>query len=226
MIHLIHLKNVPIIEQLQIEEALLRTSDKNFLLVNEGSPKAIVMGISGKKEELVHPSAAHIPLIRRFSGGGTVIVDEETLFISFLMNKNTHDFAPFPEPILRWTGDIYKQLIPGFTIHENDYAIGDKKIGGNAQYIRKNRWLHHTTFLWDYDPENMNYLLHPKRTPTYRQDRSHTDFITPLKPHVRSKEWFLRALFEHFNETHGLADAKNYRDALSLAHRKTTTLVS
>ena len=49
-----------------------------------------------------------------------------------------------------------------------DYVFGDRKIGGNAQSITKSRWLHHTSFLWDYDPEDMKYLKHPPRTPKYR----------------------------------------------------------
>ena len=34
------------------------------------------MGISGKPEELVNLDRLSIPLIKRFSGGGTVVVDE------------------------------------------------------------------------------------------------------------------------------------------------------
>ena len=54
MLHFLHLKNIPIWKQLQIEEALLRIDNRNFFILNEGSPKAIIMGISGKEEELIH----------------------------------------------------------------------------------------------------------------------------------------------------------------------------
>ena len=43
-------------------------------------------------------------------------------------------------------------------MQENDYLFGTNKIGGNAQSIIKDRWAHHTSFLWDYKPERMNYL--------------------------------------------------------------------
>ena len=183
--NLLHLKNYPILKQLQLEEALLKADSRNFCIINEGSPPAIVMGISGKVEEIID-SKKHaqwgIPLIKRFSGGGTVVVDEETLFVSFLCQKELHEFAPYPEPIMRWTEGIYKEAfgLEAFHLRENDYVIGERKCGGNAQYLRKERWLHHTTFLWDYNPALMNLLLHPKKTPKYREGRGHEAFLTCL----------------------------------------------
>lgn len=184
--HFIQLENVPILEQLRLEEALLRTDERSFCLVNYGSPRAIVMGISGQPEVLLNVEAVkrdQIPVIKRFSGGGTVIVDENTLFITFIMEKDHINIPAFPEPILRWSADLYATAwgIPGFHLKENDYCIGDKKCGGNAQYIKKDRWLHHTSFLWDYSEENMKYLRLPAKRPKYRQDREHHDFLTPLK---------------------------------------------
>jgi lipoate-protein ligase A len=186
MTHLIELKNVPIFEQLQLEEALLRTEKENFLIINFGSPRAIVMGISSHPEKLIDIPAAkrdRIPVIKRFSGGGTVIIDENTLFVTFIMNKDDVDILPFPEPILQWGADLYSKAwqIPHFQLRENDYCIGEKKCGGNAQYIQKDRWLLHTSFLWDYEEKNMEYLRLPEKQPKYRHHRSHTDFLTRLK---------------------------------------------
>jgi lipoate-protein ligase A len=185
-LHLIHLKNVPILEQLQLEEALLRTDTRSFCLINEGSSRAIVMGISGEPAALINQTSVkkeNIPVIKRFSGGGTVIVDENTLFVTFIMDKGAIDVAPFPEPILRWSTNLYEKAweIPHFHLRENDYCIGEHKCGGNAQYIKKDRWLHHTSFLWDYKEENMGHLLLPQKRPKYREDRTHKDFLTRMK---------------------------------------------
>lgn len=196
--NLLHLHNFPIFQQLQLEEALLRLDERNFCLINEGSPPAIVMGISGKFEELIDPEKLKqnpIPVIRRFSGGGTVVVDADTLFVSFICQKELHDFSPYPEPILRWSEAIYKAFLPPpFHLRENDYVIGERKCGGNAQYLKKNRWLHHTTFLWDYKKIHMDLLLHPQKTPQYRASRSHEDFLTPLSAHLPSKAHFVSEL--------------------------------
>ncbi|MEN9343793.1 MAG: hypothetical protein RLZZ453_580 [Chlamydiota bacterium] len=199
--HFIHLKTCPIDEQLKLEEDLLRNSSDNFCVINEGTSPAIVLGISGKVEELVNEGAAtkqNIPLIRRFSGGGTVIVDEETLFVTFICQKDLHPFPAYPEPIMRWTEEIYKEVFdhPQFALKENDYIIGDRKCGGNAQYIKKNRWLHHTSFLWNFQEERMNTLLHPKKTPPYRQGRSHLDFLCTLHTLFPSREAFKERLLQ------------------------------
>jgi lipoate-protein ligase A len=158
------------------------------------------MGISGKPEELLDVEKIRrdkIPVIQRFSGGGTVIVDENTLFFTFIFNKDDvlHIHA-FPEPILRWSGDLYARSfqIPRFHLIENDYAIGEKKCGGNAQYLKKDRWLHHTSFLWDYREENMDYLLFPQKRPRYRKERKHTDFLCRLKDFAPSKESLIQKL--------------------------------
>ena len=69
---------------------------------------------------------------------------------------------------------------PDFQLRENDYILGDRKMGGNAQTIVKNGWLHHTSFLWDYEPENMRYLTLPNKRPDYRKDRAHDEFLVKL----------------------------------------------
>lgn len=63
-----------------------------------------------------------------------------------------------------------------------DYAFAGRKFGGNAQSITGKRWLHHTSFLWDYDPERMALLRpNPPRAPAYRAGRGHQDFVVKLK---------------------------------------------
>ncbi len=199
IIHLIHLKGISILEQLHLEELLLREDTRNFCLLNEGSSPAIVMGISGKPEELIDFSKAQnlgCPIIQRFSGGGTVVVDENTLFVTFLCNKQEFTFPSYPERIMHWSESLYQQAfqIPHFALKENDFVIGDFKCGGNAQYIKKDRWLQHTSFLWDYCPQKMESLLLPRKIPKYREGRSHGDFLCTLNKYLPSKESFFEQM--------------------------------
>ncbi len=172
------------------------------------------MGISGRPEELLNLEKVKqdkVPIIQRFSGGGTVIVDEDTLFFTFIFSKDDvlHIHA-FPEPILRWSGNLYTKSfqIPGFYLIENDYAINLKKCGGNAQYIKKDRWLHHTSFLWDYQEKNMEYLLLPAKRPIYRESRRHTDFLCTLKSFAPSKESLIQKLRAELAHHFELVDVK------------------
>jgi hypothetical protein len=66
-----------------------------------------------------------------------------------------------------------KQLLTLLTtcLVRTDYVFGVRKFGGNAQAITNKRWLHHTSFLWDFDPANMAALLNPAKQPDYRQVR-------------------------------------------------------
>ncbi len=228
-LNLLILQNTPIFEQLQIEEALLRLNEENWCIINDGAPPSIVMGISGKTEELVcskKMESSPIPLIKRYSGGGTVIVDHNTLFVSFIFQKKSHDFRCYPEPILRWSETFYQNAlgIPDFHLRENDYVIGDLKCGGNAQYIKKDRFVHHTTFLWDFEAPSMEYLLHPKKAPDYRKGRSHSDFLCRLKEFLPSKNHFIdqikRALSNGFDAQ--VTSLNPLIPLLNQPHRKTT----
>lgn len=220
MFQLLRLKSYPIFEQLLLEEKLLRSDSGNWCLINEGSSPAIVMGISGKKEELIDCAKAaenNIPLIKRFSGGGTVFVDEDTLFITFICQKQLHDFPAYPEPIMRWTKRIYEQALqhPGFCLRENDYVIEDRKFGGNAQYIKKDRWLHHTSFLWNFSSENMQYLLHPKKAPPYRAGRPHEEFLCRLSDYFADKEEFIERIVKEIGKRFPLQNT-SLEEALSI----------
>ncbi len=228
ILHLISLKNYNIYDQLLLEEALLRTTDQNFCLLNQGSPRAIVLGISGKVPTLVNRKAftSSIPIIKRYSGGGGVIVDEKTLFVSFIFQKKSLPFVCSPLSVLQWSETFYKQTleIPTFHLRENDYAIGEKKCGGNAQYIQKNRFVHHTTFLWDFKPTSMDYLLYPRRTPKYRKGRSHLDFLCRIKDHLSSEELFLERVKIGLEKRFSLkeTDLSAVHPLLSKSHRKVT----
>ena len=231
-LHLLLLENFPIHEQLKIEEALLRLCRKNYCLINQGSPPSIVMGISSITEKVVHPSIIlekKVPLIKRFSGGGCVVVDSDTLFVSFILQKEALGLEMFPEPILRWSANFYQKAleIPGFCLKENDYAIANHKCGGNAQYLRKNRFVHHTTFLWDYSEEKMNFLLFPPKVPKYREERSHENFLTQLKHFLPSKEEFTKRVSISLEQNFSVKKItlENVEAFLEEEHRKSVTLV-
>ena len=222
-VNLLCLDQEPILNQLQIEEALLRVDSENWCIINRGSSPAIVMGISGKPESLIdieryqkHP----IPVIRRFSGGGTVVVDENTLFISFIFSKKSLDFGMSSQEVLRWSEEFYKPVfLPHpFVCQENDYTIAERKIGGNAHYFTKERWLHHTTFLWDYNPQLMALLQFPEKRPEYRLLRSHEEFITRLQLYYPSIESLVETcIFElgrHFSVTE-----RTKEECLAIMHK-------
>lgn len=227
-LNIITLNAWPIFDQLRLEEALLRADQRNWCILNTGAPPAIVMGISGKPSQLInddflkrHP----IPVIRRFSGGGTVYIDQNTFFVTLIFNSQEIDVPYCPKNIFAWSERLYSASFDhfDFKLRENDYTAGGKKFGGNAQYLSKNRWLHHTSFLWDFDPHSMQYLQMPAKTPGYREGRSHKDFLCPLKHWIPSKEILLEKIkcaFLPFN-SHNIS-VEEVESILELPHRKST----
>ena len=145
----LRLRNTPILQQLRLEEALYRADTRSWFITNEWdqaakAAEAIVLGISGKVDEMVHTAEvahAEVPVLKRFTGGGTVIVDSDTMFVSFLIGTGAlPSVAPYPEPILQWTSGIYADALrrcgaAGFRVNANDYCLGQLKFGGNAQVL-------------------------------------------------------------------------------------------
>ncbi|VVB09263.1 unnamed protein product [Arabis nemorensis] len=192
LMNLVKLRGTPILQQLLLEERLLRSSSDNWCIINDGTNvPTIVMGMSGKPCELLELEPVikdRISVIKRFSGGGTVIVDRNTLFVSLICNRDdVPNVQPYPRSVMAWSGSLYSDVFKGisdFQLRENDYVFGDRKFGGNAQSITRNRWIHHTSFLWDYSENNMAYLKLPSRVPQYRLERDHTDFVCKMKDYI------------------------------------------
>ena len=206
-LNLLSLNATPILDQLKIEEGILRTSRENYCIVNTNAPSSIVLGSSCNEEDWVHldkAKKANIPLIKRMSSGGTVFIDPDTIFVTFIIQKSATNIQNFPKAILKWAEGIYVEALPlGIKLKDNDFVIGEKKIGGNALFIRQDVWLIHTSFLWDFQPENMDFLKHPKIQPEYRKDRPHLEFITNLAGNI-SKELFTSSLISYLQKNYTL----------------------
>jgi lipoate-protein ligase A len=138
----------------------------------------------------------------------------------------------FQRPQQTGTAYTHDRAAPAlFSLRENDFVFGDQKFGGNAQYITKWRFVHHTSFLWDYDNENMKYLSLPDRRPDYRRDRDHGEFLGKLKDymHPPTKNDVLTRVvkrlgdyFDHVEEV----SISDVIDSIDTEHIKNTALLS
>ena len=148
LINVVRAKGMPILKQLQLEEILLRRTPHNWLIMNKQMPGlSIVLGFSGKVSELVdidkvRMSDEEVELIRRYTGGGTVIVDKRTIFTSFIMNAaDVPTCKPYPRDIMTWSRGIFAQVFDGlpsravFDLRENDYILNNVKIGATHKQL-------------------------------------------------------------------------------------------
>jgi len=193
-LRLLRLPGWDICRMLRLEEALVRHAPGSWCLVNALPPNqtpTVVVGLGGKPHKLINADAlADAPepvrVVKRFTGGGTVVVARGTVVASLVLEKAAAPCEPFPREIMNWTEPIYarafEDLLPdgALALRDHDYVVGDRKVGGNAQCIAKDKWIHHTSFLWDYADAHMGYLSLPEKRPAYRADRGHGDFVARL----------------------------------------------
>ena len=102
----------------------------------------------------------NITVARRISGGGAVYHDEGNLNFSFVCKRNAQqgiDFARFTKPVI----NALKTLGVNADLSErNDILIEGRKFSGNAEYLNKEKILHHGTLMIDVNIENLVNALH------------------------------------------------------------------
>ena len=167
-------------EQSQGEETLRFWESKELF---------IVLGRLSSLEEdidLKEIEANRIRVLRRSSGGGTVLQGRGCLNYSLILNKNSHpglfDLRKSYEYILGKVKTALDACGIRAAFHPiSDIALKDhqKKISGNAQKRGRHFILHHGTILYDFDLTLITrYLKMPKQIPDYRNKRAHTDFVS------------------------------------------------
>lgn len=181
-------------ENLAADEALLdwceAGEDRQALRFWESPVHFVVLGYGNRAAEearLEDCRAAGVPVLRRCSGGGTVLQGPGCLNYSVVL-----EIARTPElesitATNRFVMDrnraaIEQRLgrpvsIEGFT----DLVTGGRKFSGNAQRRKRRCLLFHGTILVGFDLARVaQFLLPPPRQPEYRRERPHGEFITNL----------------------------------------------
>ena len=222
-------------ENILFDEVLLHLAEENsseeVLRFWESDIFFIVLGRISKEKEDVHFSTVqldHIPVLRRSSGGGTVLQGPGCLNFSLILSKERNpglnDVRKSYEHILGQVIHALKQLgVEAVFLPTSDVALknGQKKISGNAQRRLRKYILHHGTILYDFDLQKIKrYLNIPRDMPVYRQGRSHLDFVANIHLPV---ERIKAQLIEEFsaNERHdGLSKEEERRLAELLDSKK------
>ncbi len=177
----------------------------------------IVLGLIGKAEEDVDAVAAKrdgVSVLRRSSGGGTVLQGPGSLNYSLILSKELRpeiaDLRKSYEYILSRICQALKMLgIEAVFLPISDIAFKDslKKISGNAQKRSKKYVLHHGTILYNLDiPLASKYLKMPKSVPEYRRGRSHSDFIANVSADPADIRRAICGVFEAQPDVKDLSD--------------------
>ena len=156
------------------------------------SPKIfIVLGKIGSPKDDIHIEKAlrdKIPVLRRSSGGGTVLQGQGCLNFSLILSKEKH---PKIHDLRKSYRYILDKVIGSLSLcgYEcvfkpiSDIALkqDERKFSGNAQTRGKRFILHHGTILYNFDLALIErYLKIPRDFPEYRRSRGHLDFLTNI----------------------------------------------
>ncbi|MEK7378631.1 MAG: lipoate--protein ligase family protein [Candidatus Binatota bacterium] len=180
---------------LACEEALIQWCEEDgyedeILRFWEPREHFAVLGYSGKVNSelnLISCQDLCVPVLRRCSGGGTVLQGPGCLNYALILRipdrealKGITETNAFI--MQRLKNALEPILGPGIEIQGfSDLALGTLKFSGNAQYRKRRFLLFHGTFLLRFDISLVEKLLPiPLRQPPYRQNRSHGDFLANL----------------------------------------------
>jgi lipoate---protein ligase len=181
-------------ENLACDEVLLDLREagetEDILRFWEPSQYFVVVGYANHvATEAALPYCRHhdIPVLRRCSGGGTVLQGPGCLNYSLLLGH--HDTGPLAsisganEYIMRQHAEALAAKLGGPVTRQGhtDLAINGLKFSGNAQRRRKRSLLFHGSFLLSLDFARIEGALRmPSQQPDYRRNRSHSDFLLNL----------------------------------------------
>lgn len=149
-------------ERFAIETYLLneRLAGEGFLIFWRTEP-TLMLGRNQNAQAEINGAYARehgIHVVRRLSGGGTIYTDLNTWQYSYILKKEGGgvDFEPYTR---RVAGALRALGVPASFSGRNDVTAGGRKISGSAQYIAKDRMIHHGSLLYATDLERMARAL-------------------------------------------------------------------
>lgn len=178
-------------QNLACDEALLEIFEQGCAggeLLRLWHPKQyfVVLGHGNKWRDEVNASACAadgIVVLRRSSGGGTVLQGPGCVNYSLILRQNNF-FSSHIQAAFDFVLSRHRRALEALTAQPvsvqglSDLTLGERKFSGNAQYRKREYVLVHGTFLLHFDLSLIErYLRLPATQPQYRRQRSHCEFL-------------------------------------------------
>jgi lipoate-protein ligase A len=198
-------------ENLALDEALLLAAEAGgpeVLRFWQWPAPAVVLGAGGRITDDVHEErcvADGVPLARRSSGGGTVLLGPGCLLYAVVLRYDRDPELSQIRSSYCYILNRVKSALHGLVAGldgcdvrgSSDVAWLDRKVSGNAQQRKRMHLLHHGTLLYDFDHERVAaYLKLPPRQPEYRRQRSHGEFLANLPVDLAALKARLRSVWQ------------------------------
>jgi lipoate-protein ligase A len=179
-------------QNLACDEALLDELEAGFgeptLRFWESHVPFVVLGYSNKlatEVNRVECERRRIPILRRSSGGGTVLQGPGCLNynLTLLVGDETASITATNRFVMERHRTAISALLGREVQRQGctDLTIGPLKFSGNAQRRKSHALVFHGCFLLNFDLSLIEALLnHPSKEPDYRGHRPHREFLTNL----------------------------------------------
>ncbi len=185
-------------ENLALDEALLDdaetgTGPEEVLRIWESPRAFVVLGRSSRLASEVKRRRCRqegVPILRRSSGGATVLVGPGCLMYSLVLSlRDRPDLRAVPQAhahvldrhvasLRKFAPDLRRQ-------GTSDLAVRNRKVSGNSLRIKRTHMLYHGTLLYEFSVDGVQRLLTmPPRQPAYRERRDHSSFLSNLNAPV------------------------------------------
>ncbi len=164
-------------------EALPPPSAGERLLVWESARPAVMLprlGDPAAWADRAACAARGVPLLRRESGGGAVVVGPGCLNVALVLTLDRRPWLADVGCSYDWLlGRVARMLgVDGIAVHATDLALHGRKFAGHAQRRVRGALLHHGVLLYDLDLGLVDALLpEPPRRPAWRGERTHREFL-------------------------------------------------
>lgn len=149
----------------------------------------VVLGSSNKAESECHLEnceADSVPILRRYGGGGTVVLYPGCVVISLgcWVARHFENERYFRMINAAINHCLHASFPLGVRLTQNgisDLVAGERKYGGTSLFRSRNYLLYQASLIVDCDREMISrYLSHPSREPDYRNGRDHGSFLVGL----------------------------------------------
>ncbi|MEW4563893.1 lipoate--protein ligase family protein [Bremerella sp. JC770] len=179
-------------ENLALDEALLTQAETGNQVVEvlriwEPTEPLVVIGRASKLHEEVNVEvcqARGIPVLRRSSGGASVVTGSGCLMYAVVLSYQQHpELAALDvchQFVMGRLKESLAQEVPQIDLQGTcDLTLEGRKFSGNSLRCKRTHLIYHGTLLYDFDLKLIPELLRtPPRMPDYREHRPHESFVT------------------------------------------------
>lgn len=202
-------------ENLALDEALIEIAENTedhpeVLRLWEPETNFVVIGRSSSfSGEVNHDYCTehNIPVFRRVTGGASIVTGPGCLMYGVLLDYRRRPELRMLDQAHEFVMNKMADAVGSLGIETEvegicDLTINHRKVSGNSLRCKRNWMLYHGTMICDFDKSLIGKCLAwPKRTPDYRKQRTHEDFVGSIPTTTRKlgdairRQWNTNGIF-------------------------------